>query len=141
MGGKGSGALPGDTSNHGGGRQKRAAVGVVGVGVPIKPEDLPYDVGDCWDRIAETVSGVAFSQDSDAITEAAWLVWQLGEVNNELHDQPLNTELTKSALALKRTLSAFWTQFGMTPRSRQVLLVQKDEEELDEYEQMLKDRE
>lgn len=140
MGGRGSGALPGDTSNHGGGRPKRAAVAVVGSGSPIKPDDLPMAVSECWDQIAEKLSGLVYSQDSDALTYAAWLMWQQQQYRDALLVNPLDEELTRLSLAVGRSLSALWSQFGMTPRSRQLLLAPKQEEELDEFEEMLKGR-
>src|SRR3990167_1027180 len=133
MGGRGSGSFPDDGSTHRGGRKKRAAVAVAGSGRPEKPE-LPDDVGACWDRLAETVSGVAYSQDVEAMTEAAWLLWRQGEFHKALLLDPLNDELNRLSLAVGRSLSALLTQFGMTPRSRQILLVPKEPEEKDEFE-------
>lgn len=140
MGGKGSGAMPGQNSNHRGGMPKKAAVAVTGSGVPIKPMDLPREIDPVWDEIAEQVQGVAFAQDSDAITEMAWLTWQKREFQQALLDQPCDDEKTRLNLAVGRSLSALWSQFGLTPRSRQILLVPKDEEEKDEFEEMMEGR-
>lgn len=142
MGGPGSGAKPGQNSNHRGGMPKKAAVAVAGSGVPVKPTDLPREIDSVWDEIAEQVQGVAFAQDSDAITEMAWLTWQKRELQQALLDTPCDDEKTRLNLAVGRSLSTLWTQFGLTPMSRQRLLVPKeDDDELDDYEQLLKDRE
>jgi phage terminase small subunit len=139
MGGPGSGSFPDDGSSHRGGRKKRAAVAVVGTGNPEKPDGLPDGVGDCWDRIAETVQGVAFSQDSEAITEAAWLLWRQEQFREKLHEDPTSDELNRVSLAIGRALATMLTQFGMTPRSRQILLVPKEPEEKDEFEKMMEE--
>ncbi len=137
MGGFGSGSFPDDGSTHRGGRKKKSAVAVIGSGKPEKPK-LPKDVGLCWDRIAETVEGVAFSQDTEAITEAAWLLWRQQEFRKALKKTPLDEELNRLSLAVGRSLSALLAQFGLTPRSRQILLVPREEpEEKDEFEKML----
>ncbi len=136
MGGSGSGSFPEDGSTHRGGRQKRSAVAVVGVGLPEKPENMPADVSKCWDRIAEVVAGVAFSQDGEAITEAAWLLSRQEKFRKALDSNPFDEELNRLSLAVGRSLSAIFTQFGMTPRSRQMLLVPREEKEVDEFEQM-----
>lgn len=136
MGGPGSRSFPDDGSTHSGGRKKAAAVAVVGVGSPEKPDHLPKDVEKCWDRIAEVVSGVAFSQDSEAITEAAWLLSRQEKFRRALEGNPLDEELNRLSLAVGRSLSAIFTQFGMTPRSRQILLVPREEKEIDEFEEM-----
>ncbi len=138
MGGRGSGALPDDYGDsHRGGRKKRAAVAVVGSGKPERPK-LPKDVAACWDKIAETVSGVAFSQDTEAITEAAWLLHRQQKFRKALQKSPLDEELNRLSLAVGRALMVLLGQFGLTPRSRQILLVPKEEEaEKDEFEKML----
>lgn len=135
MGGPGSGSFPDDGSTHRGGRQKKSAVAVIGSGSPDKPDDLPADVSRCWDRLAEVVSGVAFSQDSEAITEAAWLLARQQKFRNALEKDPLDEELNRLSLAVGRAMSAIFTQFGMTPRSRQILLVPREDEEVDEFEE------
>jgi hypothetical protein len=137
MGGRGSGSFPDDGSAHRGGRKKRAAVAVAGSGLPVRPDGLPDDVAMCWDRLAETVSGVAYSQDSEAMVEAAWLLWRQEQFRAALLEQPLDEELNRLSLAVGRSLSALLTQFGMTPRSRQILLVPKEEEAKDEFEQLM----
>lgn len=137
MGGPGSGSFPDDGSTHRGGRAKKAAVAVAGSGAPEIPQGLPAEVQACWHRIAEVVSGVAFSQDSEAITEAAWLMWRQQQFHDALKLDPLNETLNRLSLAVGRSLSALWTQFGMTPRSRQILLVPKEPEQKDEFEQMM----
>lgn len=136
MGGRGSGSFPDDGSSHRGGRKKRAAIAVAGSGYPVRPE-LPDGVAACWDRLADTVTGVAFSQDSEAMTEAAWLMWRQQQFHAALLSDPLNDDLNRVSLAVGRSLSALLTQFGMTPRSRQILLVPKEPEEKDEFEKMM----
>lgn len=134
MGGKGSGR-PNESVHKG--RPKTAAMAVVGSGVPIRP-NAPADVLECWDLFADVVSGVAFEQDSEAITDAAWLLWRQRKFREALHADPLNDDLNKRSLAVGRALWITFGQFGMTPRSRQVLLVpREDEGEKDEFEQML----
>lgn len=139
MGGRGSGSFPDDGSTHRGGRKKRSAVAVAGTGVPEKPADMPADVSACWDRLAETVQGVAFSQDTEAITEAAYLLARQERFRAALQDTPLDDELNRLSLAVGRALSTMLGQFGLTPRSRQILLVPREEEAKDEYEKMLEE--
>lgn len=139
MGGPGSGSFPDDGSAHRGGRRKRAAVAVSGSGHPVRPADLPAEVAECWDRLAETVEGVAYAQDSEAITEAAWLLWRQERFREALETDPLNETLNRLSLAVGRSLSVLLGQFGMTPRSRQILLVPKEPEEKDEFEKMMED--
>lgn len=136
MGSKGSGRGPGND-----GCKKQSAVSVAGRGVPIKSEGMPFDVGDCWDEIVPQLAGVAFEQDSDAVEEMAWLTWQKRCYREALMTSPLDDELTRLNLAVGRSLSALWSQFGLTPRSRQILVVPDETEELDEFEQMMKERE
>lgn len=135
MGGRGSGSFPDDGSTHRGGRQKKAAVAVVGSGSPVRP-DLPEAVLKHWDRLAEIVQGVAYEQDSEAMQEAAWLLWRQQKFHEALYALPLDEELNRLSLAVGRSLSALLTQFGMTPRSRQILLVPKEAEEKDELEEL-----
>lgn len=139
MGGRGSGSFPDDGSAHRGGRKKRAAVAVAGSGYPVRPAELPEEVALCWDRLAETVTGVAYSQDSEAMTECAWLMWRQAKFHEQLLIRPCDEELNRLSLAVGRSLSSLLTQFGMTPRSRQILLVPKEPEEKDEFEKMLED--
>jgi hypothetical protein len=136
MGGRGSGSFPDDGSSHRGGRSKKAAVAVTGGGEPVMPPNLPREVAFYWDRFAEVVSGVAFSQDSEAMAEAAWLMWRQQKFHEALFFNPLDEDLNRLSLAVGRSLSALLTQFGMTPRSRQILLVPREEQEKDEFEQM-----
>ncbi len=137
MGGPGSGSFSDDDYARPG-RRKRAAVAVVGSGVPVRPDDMPEDVAKCWDRLAETVSGVAFSQDSEALTEAAWLLWRQGKFREALQANPVNEELNRLSLAVGRQLATLLAQFGLTPRSRQILLVpSKDDQEQDEFEKLM----
>lgn len=142
MGGLGSGTTPyRGNGNNGGGRRKVTAIAVAGTGSPIKPDDLPEAVARCWDRLAEIVQGVAYSQDSEAMTETAWLMWRQQEFRAALANNPLDDELNRLSMAVGRSLSAMLTQFGLSPRSRQVLLVPKSEqEEPDELEKLMNKR-
>ncbi len=135
MGGRGSGSFSEDT--HRGGRQKKSAVAVSGSGTPTPPKDLPESVRGHWWRFAEAVQGVAFEQDSEAITEAAYLMWRQQKFREALQDRPLDEDLNRLSLAVGRSLSAIMSQFGLTPRSRQILLVPKEEEEKDELEKLM----
>lgn len=138
MGGRGSGSFPDDGGVHRGGRQKRAAVAVAGSGSPVRPDGLPVGVAECWERLAETVSGVAYSQDSEAMTEAAWLLWRQGKFRESLLADPCNEELNRLSLAVGRQLAVLLSQFGLTPRSRQILLVpSKEDQEKDEFEKLM----
>lgn len=138
MGGPGSGQYPGNsTENMRGGRPKKAAVSVCGTGVPVMPKTLPDSVAREWTRIEEMTRGVAFEQDSDAVTELAWLTWLQEEKRTALLLRPLDGETNRQYLAIGRSLRELWGQFGLTPRSRQVLLVPKeDQPELDPLEQL-----
>lgn len=129
MGGIGSGSLPG--TNQGGGRSKTAAVAVCGSGVPIRPDDMPSEVAEIWQRVFDLTTGVAFEQDSDAVAETAWLIWRQVKFREALAERPLDTELNKQSLSIGRALNALLVQFGLTPRSRQVLVVPKVEVEVD----------
>lgn len=126
MGGPGSGSFP-DNPNQRGGRTKKAAVQVCGTGVPIKPDGMPSDIAVIWDRVFDLLSGVAFEQDSDAVAELADLLWRQGEYRKALRERPLDIDLNKQSLAIGRAVNTLLVQFGLTPRSRQVLLVPKVE--------------
>lgn len=136
MGGRGSGSFADDGSTHGGGRGKRAAVAVAGSGEPICPDGLPDVVEKHWQAIADVLSGVAKSQDSDAITSLAWLSWQQCEFRRKLLVSPLDETSTRLSLAVGRSLLVLWSQFGMTPRSRQLLLTPVGGDEVDDFEEM-----
>lgn len=140
MGGKGSGAQPGQNSNHRGGMPKKAAVAVVGSGVPILPENFTDEEFSNWEFIVELTGGVACSQDSLALCELAQLMELQVELRQERRDGNKDPEIVRLIHANGRAMQWIWTQFGLTPRSRQVLLVPKEEEELDEFEQMMKGR-
>tara|TARA_R110000868_G_scaffold10752_4_gene52191 strand:- start:73 stop:498 length:426 start_codon:yes stop_codon:yes gene_type:complete len=134
MGGPGSGSFP-DNPNHRGGRSKKAAVQVCGTGVPIKPDDMLHEVSEIWNRVYDLVAGVAFEQDSDAVAELAWLLWRQGKLREALYVRPLDIDLNKQSLAIGRSLNTLLFQFGLTPRSRQVLLVPKEEaKEVDPFD-------
>lgn len=137
MGGPGSGSFPDDGSTHRVGRKKRAAVAVAGSGIPVRPAGLSDEEAACWDEIAESVQGVAYSQDSQAMKQMAIWTCRLDTLNEALRGDPLNVDLMKMANTALIRLSALWSRFGMDPRSRQILLVPKEEEEKDEFERML----
>lgn len=139
MGGLGSGSFPDDGGTHRGGRQKKSAVAVAGSGVPCRPDDMPAEVIPHWDRLDDLLSGVAYSQDSDAMAEAAYLLWRQQKFREALQEQPLDEDLNRLSLAVGRSLSALLTQFGLTPRSRQLLLVPREPEEKDEFEKLMED--
>ncbi len=138
MGGPGSGW---GSEDLGPGRKKKTAIAVVGSGSPVRPSNLPKEVAPHWDRLAEVVSGVAFSQDSEAMAEAAWLLFRQQKFREALLVMPLDDDLNRLSLAVGRSLSALLTQFGLTPRSRQILLVPKEETEVDEFDALMKGRE
>ena len=136
MGGKGSGQYPGN-ANWAGGKSKKTAISVVGSGVPEIPDWLPDAAYPYWHIIVERTSGVAFSQDSDAIGEMASLTWRQHKLNDALAENPTDDDLNRVSLAVGRQLRSLWEGFGLTPRSRQVLVVPSDEEpELDELERL-----
>ena len=141
MGGRGSGQYAGNsTENMRGGRPKKAAVGVCGTGVPVMPDLLPGAVRVEWCRLEELTRGIAFEQDSDALTELAWLTYRMDQMRHEMALRPLDTELSKQSLAIGRAIRDLWALFGMTPRARQMLLIPKDEKpELDPLEQLQAD--
>lgn len=134
MGGPGSGSQP-DSPTHRGGRTKKSAVAVCGNGVPLKPDDMPTEVAAIWDRVFDLLSGVAFEQDSDAVEELADLLWRQSEHRKALRERPLDIDLNKQSLAIGRAVNTLLFQFGLTPRSRQVLLVPKEEaKEVDPFD-------
>lgn len=136
MGGPGSGSFP-DNPNHGGGRSKKAAVNVCGTGVPVRPDGMPDEVASIWQRVFDLTAGVAFEQDSDSVAELADLLWRQSEHRKALRDRPLDIDLNKQSLAIGRAVNTLLFQFGLTPRSRQVLLVPKEEsQELDPFDQL-----
>lgn len=140
MGGRGSGSFPDDGSTHRGGRQKKSAVAVSGSGFPVKPRVIADSLSDVWEEISDRLAGVAFEQDSAAVYRLALLTYQQDQIDERWFHEPCDEDLSKQSLAVGRQLIMLWGQFGMTPRSRQILLVPKEEEEADEFEKMMKDR-
>ena len=131
MGGRGSGSSP-DIGNWRGGRAKKTAIQVVGTGSPDMPDDLPSEVRAHWLRLTEMTSGVSFSQDSDAVAELAWLMWMQDRYRVAIKETPLDADLVRISLHIGRSVRELLVHFGLTPCSRQVLLVAKEErEELD----------
>lgn len=141
MGGRGSGSLPDEGSEHRGGRKKKAALAVVGSGLPVKPRGLDRETEEEWDWLVEVLSGVVFSQDSSLLLEMAQRgviqrrLWELRIA--DLKDDNVDLQLNRNTMRL----TTMWSQCGMTPRSRQILLVPTDEEERDELEQLMQGRE
>lgn len=134
MGGPGSGTFPDDVTRRGG-RSKKAAVQVCGTGVPIKPDDMPDEVSEIWRRVYDLTAGVAFEQDSDAVAELSWLLWRQDKFRAALTERPLDIDLNKQSFAVSRAMNTLLFQFGLTPRSRQVLLVPKEEaKEVDPFD-------
>lgn len=155
MGGKGSGALPGQNSNHRGGQQKKAAVAVVGSGSPVMPTKLSQHAVEYWEVLVERLSGIVFEQDSHVLGRMAVWMAQLERLDGDLAvlqdgvssdddgdgDGEAVESLIRTMLAIERNLDTKCAKFGMTPRDRQLLLVPKEEdEELDDFEQLLKGR-
>ena len=113
-----------------GGRPKKSAVAVCGTGIPEMPDGLPADVQQAWQRIAEMTSGVTFSQDSMAITEAARLAVWKDKLSQCVETNPADLVLGKMALSVGRQLLVVMAKLGLTPRDRQSLVVpRKDEPE------------
>jgi hypothetical protein len=102
---------------------------------------------DIWDHLAELLSGVAYEQDSHALWRIAVLMErqeQLDElVEDMLHGEDIDgiDKATRMSLAVERSLDTKCGKFGMTPRERQILLVPKEEEELDDLEHLIQGRE
>jgi hypothetical protein len=140
MGGPGSGSLP-DNDQSRPGRKRKAALAVVGTGVPEKPDKLPVDVSDAWDMLASLTAGVTFSQDSLLIESTARLWVRVQTLAKLLDSNPADIELNRVSLAVERQLMTSLGKLGLTPRDRQVLLVPQDEKrDLDPFEQLLAKR-
>lgn len=128
MGGPGSRSYASDPANRGQGRKSNATLGVRGTGAPELPDGLNEGVKACWHEIVELTSGVTFSQDSIAITEAARLLWRQRKFAEALDDNPTDDDLNRLSLAVGRQLNIILGQLGLTPRSRQSLMVPVDDE-------------
>lgn len=143
MGGKGSGSFSDDGIAHRGGRKKKSAIAVSGSGEPVKVPGLSKGASTIWDRIAEVVSGVAFVQDSEALGVMAELMHDDRALRQCMNELPVGSEeydvVKRLQLANIRAIKDSMNHFGMTPRTRQLLLVPKEERELDEYEKMLQE--
>ena len=136
MGGAGSGRI-----NETRGRKPKAAVNVVGCGVPCPAQKLTGDVQAAFDRLVELTSGTSFSQDSIAIELAARLMVRSSKLDDAITSKPDDAELHRLSLAITRQLITLLAKFGLTPRDRQVLLVPRDDEEQDDLERLLAERE
>lgn len=138
MGGLGSGRVS-PSGGMGRDRRRKSASLVCGSGTPEMPPDLPPAVGAVWERLVEMTAGVAFAQDSEALAELAWLTWRQSRFRDALATEPLDENLNRTSLALGRAMLALLTQFGLSPRSRQILLVPavepEERDELDEWQQ------
>src|SRR5688572_566957 len=97
------------------------------------PVGFPEEYVPYWTRLEEELSGVAFEQDSDAMADYAKLSWRQDKFHEALRATPLDDDLNRLSLAVGRALSDLRSQFGKTPRSRQLLLVPREEEEKDEF--------
>jgi len=136
MGGAGSGRV-----NEPRGRKPKAAVNVVGSGVPCPATELPADVQASFDRLAQLTSGTTFSQDSIAIELAARLMVRSSKLDDAITAKPDDAELHRLSLAIGRQLMALLGKFGLTPRDRQVLLVPRDDSpEMDDLERLMAER-
>lgn len=138
MGGPNSGR-PSDGT---GARNKpKAALAVVGSGVPAPLSDLTREQQRVWDWIVETTAGLAFQQDSMAVEELAKLWVKQQKLHARLESEPDDEEANKLSLAIGRRLESLWHKFGLDPRSRQGMLrpVPPEEPELDELEKMMQE--
>lgn len=136
MGGAGSGRV-----NESRGRKPKAAVNVVGCGIPCPAQKLADDVQAAFDRLAELTSGTSFSQDSVALELAARLMIRSAKLDDAITAEPDDAELHRLSLSIGRQLITLLAKFGLTPRDRQVLLVPRDDEEQDDLERLLAERE
>lgn len=139
MGGRGSGRVPEGSKGlpSGQGRKKTTAVAVVGSGEPVMPRDMPDRVQECWFRLIDATAGIAHEQDTEMLVEASYLLYQREQLRNEICYDPTNIDLTKLNLTIGRSLFVILSHFGLTPRSRQLLLIPKQEEEQDEFEKLM----
>lgn len=126
MGGPGSGRQPEDSLS--GGRKKRTAMAVCGTGLPDRPEGVSDAVLLAWDELNGLVAGVAFSQDSVILVEAAQLLARQRAFHAALEKYPTDIDLNRVSLAIGRQLHAVLGKLGLTPRDRQVLLVPRPDE-------------
>jgi phage terminase small subunit len=140
MGGRGSGSFPDDGSVHGVGRPKKSAVAVAGSGSPVKPDWLPDECEKLWQDIADVVQGVAFEQDSIAIAMMAELLERYHALARVVRSDKSDHDSLRSWLAVGRPLKILMGDFGMTPRSRQILLVPKEDEDKDPFDAMFDGR-
>jgi hypothetical protein len=119
------------------------------------PRGLSADAAYHWELLTERLSGVVFEQDSHILGRMAIWMSQLTRLDGDLAvlqdgvsseddgdgDGEAVERLIRTMLAIERNLDTKCAKFGMTPRDRQLLLMPKEEEELDAFEQMIKDRE
>jgi len=137
MGGPGSRSY----AEHAGGRTKTAAIAVTGSGVPQRPDNFTEAESKAWDWLVETTRGVTFEQDSVAIAECARLIVRQDAFHEALRTKPTDETLNRLSLSVGRSLSAAFTQLGLTPRSRQLLIVPRaDKSEQDELERLMAER-
>ena len=132
MGAKGSGG-----TMESRGRKVKTAIAVVGSGVPEMPLGMTESVKPFWRRVVDVTAGVAFEQDSETLGELAQLLWRQSQFVECLEGDPLNDDMNRISLAIGRAILVLCSQFGLTPRSRQILLVPKEDvEEEDELEKL-----
>ena len=136
MGGAGSGQYP-NNGNWRGGRKKQENIGVVGRGLPERPTTIPEPAIPFWDYLVDLTAGVAFSQDSYALASLASLMWRQCEITKRLQTDPVNEVLNRISLAIDRQSKSLFEQFGLTPKSRQLLqVIREDDDEEDELEKL-----
>lgn len=132
MGGPGSGSQPEhEGAQRRGGRQKQAAVAVVGTGTPVKPADIDDEIGEHWDYVVSLIpKGVACSEDSIAVFEMAVTNWLQAKLLKQLQSEmTVDPEVVRIWQANGRHLREYLTQFASTPRSRQITLIPAPESE------------
>jgi hypothetical protein len=120
---------------------------VAGCGVPVMPDGLRDDAIEQWEIMAALLSGVAFEQDSFVLGRIAVWIARLAQLDAAVNaldclvDAEECDKLLRLMLAVERNIDNKCAKFGLTPRDRQLLLIPKPVEELDEFEQMMKDHE
>ena len=118
MGGVGSGQYQKNND------RESKTTSVRGTGKPQMPEGLSREISVAWERVCELTAGVTFSQDGDAILEAARLIVRQNAINEELDtNHSIDVELARLSLAVSRQLMTVLGKLGLTPRDRQMIQV------------------
>lgn len=116
MGGPGS---AGKKVERKGGRNTRTVASVWGSGQPRIPDDMPDEVVVIFQRLLKSIpKGLAFSEDTDAIEELAYLTLWQSELRIGLMKSKNDEVLLRLAHANSRQLRELWVHFAMTPLSR-----------------------